>query len=187
MVPPGSHPRKDLREPEGALQIPPLRFASVGMTRGGWLLFGWLATGMDRVTTATSRTLQIPPLRFAPVGMTRGGRLLFGRLATGMDRVTNRDFANTADPSTTLRFGRDDKGRVVTFRKAGDWDEQTYEPLLREHCSSTTLRFGRDDKGRVWSWLEKPQIPPRPLKIKFRQPSLSATDDSTRTCRHAYL
>jgi hypothetical protein len=41
-----SLPRKDLREPEGALQIPPLRFASVGMTRGeGWLwlelLAGW--------------------------------------------------------------------------------------------------------------------------------------------------
>jgi hypothetical protein len=28
----------------------------------------------------------------------------------------------TADPSTALRFGRDDKGRGVTFRKVNDWD-----------------------------------------------------------------
>jgi hypothetical protein len=30
----GTLPRKDGREPQGALQIPPLRFAPVGMTRG---------------------------------------------------------------------------------------------------------------------------------------------------------
>ena len=30
----GSLPRKDLREPQGALQIPPLRCASLGMTKG---------------------------------------------------------------------------------------------------------------------------------------------------------
>jgi len=29
------------------LQIPPLRYASVGMTRGEWLLFGRVATWMD--------------------------------------------------------------------------------------------------------------------------------------------
>jgi len=28
----------------------------------------------------------------------------------------------TADPSTSLRFGRDDKGRAVTFRKVSDLD-----------------------------------------------------------------
>jgi hypothetical protein len=31
-------------------QVPPLRFAPVGMTREGRLLFGRLTTGMDRVT-----------------------------------------------------------------------------------------------------------------------------------------
>ena len=84
--------------------------------------------------------------------MTRGGWLLIGRLATGMDRVTNRYFANTADPSTALRSGRDDKGRVVTYRKASDWDGQSYEPLLREHCRSlhcASLRFGMTRGG----WL----------------------------------
>jgi hypothetical protein len=32
-VHPGLAPRKDLREPQCALQIPPLRYATVGMTR----------------------------------------------------------------------------------------------------------------------------------------------------------
>ena len=68
--------------------------------------------------------LQLPPLRFASVGMTRGGRLLFGVLATWMDRVTNGYFARTADPSTSLRFGRDDKGRAVCFKKVNQWMKQ---------------------------------------------------------------
>jgi hypothetical protein len=34
MVHLGALPRKALREPQGALQIPPLRYATVGMTRG---------------------------------------------------------------------------------------------------------------------------------------------------------
>jgi len=45
---------------------------------------------------------------------------------------------------------RDDKGRVVTFRKASDWDGQSYEPLFREHCRpSTALRsgFGNNHEG----------------------------------------
>ena len=64
MVHPGLLPRKDLREPQGALQIPPLRFASVGITRGeGWLRLEWLRDGEKP---------QVPPLRYAPVGMTRG-------------------------------------------------------------------------------------------------------------------
>ena len=33
--------------------------------------------------------------------------------------------AATADPSTALRSGRDDKGRTVTFRKDGDSDGQS--------------------------------------------------------------
>jgi hypothetical protein len=39
-----------------------------------------------------------------------------------MDDVKCGYSAKTADPSTTLRSGRDDKGRVVTFRKSGDMD-----------------------------------------------------------------
>jgi hypothetical protein len=45
-VHPGLAPRKDLREPQCALQIPPLRYATVGMTRGmGWLRLEWLQDG----------------------------------------------------------------------------------------------------------------------------------------------
>ena len=48
------------------------------------------------------REPQVPPLRYAPVGMTRVVGWSFdqhGMLVEG-----------TAGPSTTLRFGRDDKG-----------------------------------------------------------------------------
>src|ERR1700733_6043850 len=46
-------------------QVPPLRYAPVGMTKGGAVTFirsceiGW-----------TEKKQQVPPLRFAPVGMT---------------------------------------------------------------------------------------------------------------------
>ena len=77
---------------------------------------------MDGVRAATPQQLQIPPLRCAPVGMTRVGWLLSGRMATWMDGVKSGYSAATADPSTALRFGRDDKGKAVTFRKGGDLD-----------------------------------------------------------------
>jgi hypothetical protein len=49
MVHLGALPRKDLREPQGALQIPPLRYASVGMTRGeGLLRLEWLRDGFSK-------------------------------------------------------------------------------------------------------------------------------------------
>jgi hypothetical protein len=53
-------------------QVPPLRYASVGMTKGGVVTFirscqiGW-----------TEKKLQVPPLRFAPVGMTKDGVVTF--------------------------------------------------------------------------------------------------------------
>jgi hypothetical protein len=46
----------------GALQIPPLRFAPVGMTKGR----GALSLKVD----AADDEQQVPPLRFASVGMT---------------------------------------------------------------------------------------------------------------------
>ena len=53
----------------------------------------------------------------------------------------------TADPSTSLRFGRDDKGRGVTqVEVVAGWRE-TADP-------STSLRFGRDDKGRGVTQVE---------------------------------
>jgi hypothetical protein len=39
-----------------------------------------------------------------------------------MDGVKSGHSATTADPSTALRFGRDDNGKAVTFRKGGDLD-----------------------------------------------------------------
>ena len=42
----------------------------------------------------------------------------------------------TADPSTALRSGRDDKGRGVTFRKVSDLDGQCFEWLGCEDWKS---------------------------------------------------
>jgi hypothetical protein len=39
-----------------------------------------------------------------------------------MNRVKSGYSAKTADPSTALRSGRDDKGSAVTFRKVSDLD-----------------------------------------------------------------
>jgi hypothetical protein len=58
---------------ERALQVPPFRFAPVGMTKWRWLaepwrrLFGWRVLRV----VAAERALQVPPFRFAPVGMTK--------------------------------------------------------------------------------------------------------------------
>jgi hypothetical protein len=70
----------------GALQIPPLRFAALGMTRVGRLRSVGVATWMDGFRSGYSAATA-DPLRFAPVGMTRVGRLRSGRVATWMDGV----------------------------------------------------------------------------------------------------
>jgi hypothetical protein len=76
-------------------QVPPLRYASVGMT----ILFeGWGVIG--KIREGPRSALQIPPLRFASVGMTKGGLALSVKNGVVDDR--------TAGPSAALRFGRDD-------------------------------------------------------------------------------
>jgi hypothetical protein len=60
----------------GELQIPPLRFAPVGMTKFRVALSVRVAIGMGEP--------QIPPLRFAPVGMTKFRVALSVRVAIGM-------------------------------------------------------------------------------------------------------
>src|ERR1700733_3763713 len=109
-------------------QVPPLRFASVGMT----LLFE-VEVSEGKLGSADGRTAdpstahrsgrddkegggdfskewlvgeeqQVPPLRFASVGMT----LLF-EVEVSDGKLGSAD-GRTADPSTSLRFGRDDKG-----------------------------------------------------------------------------
>jgi hypothetical protein len=59
------------------------------------------------------REPQISPLRFASVEMTKGRFVAFLNIDC---------WGRTADPSTALRFGRDDKGRVVAFFRSCDWD-----------------------------------------------------------------
>jgi hypothetical protein len=87
---------------------------------------------------------------YAPVGMTRGVRLRFGRLATSMDfgykqllcevalmicmrlsvrRAANVVVARSAKQEIRVRLGRDDMGRVVTFRKGSDLDGPGYKRL----------------------------------------------------------
>ena len=43
-----------------------------------------------------------------------------------MDGVRSGYAARTADPSTTLRFGRDDKGRVITHLKICESDRELF-------------------------------------------------------------
>jgi hypothetical protein len=48
--------------------------------------------------------------------------MLVTLIATRMAGVMYDYFVKTAGPSPSLRFGRDDKGRVGQFRKICDWD-----------------------------------------------------------------
>jgi hypothetical protein len=82
--------------------------------------------------------------------MTRGVGLRFGKLATWMDKVESGYFATTADPSTTLRSGRDDKGRGLRFGRLATWMDKVESGYFATTADpSTTLRSGRDDKGRA--------------------------------------
>jgi hypothetical protein len=110
----------------GALQIPPLRFASVGMTRGGRLLLARLATWMDGIRSGYAARTADPSttLRFGRDD--KGRALLLASLATWMDGIRSGYAARTADPSTALRFGRDDKGRAVTHLKVCESDREFF-------------------------------------------------------------
>ena len=68
---------------------------------------------------------------------TRIGDISPRPLATRMDGVRSGYPAKTADPSTALRSGRDDKGGAVTFRRNCDSDGQNSESLSREDCNAT--------------------------------------------------
>jgi hypothetical protein len=78
--------RKHFQEGSAELQIPSLRFATVGMTKGrvalsreGWFVAEKNSTRLDYATFCRKKHFQegsaepqIPPLRFATVGMTKG-------------------------------------------------------------------------------------------------------------------
>jgi hypothetical protein len=87
-----------LREPRGALQIPPLRFAPVGMTRREGIISGRSATGIDRLRLVACAKTADPS---TSAGMTRGEGIVSGRSATGIDRLRFVAYAKTADPSTS--------------------------------------------------------------------------------------
>ena len=81
-----------------------------------------------------------------------GQRLRSVGVATGMDGVRIGYSAATADPSTALRSGRDDKGRAATFRKDGDSDGRSWE----HYCAFlpqlfTHFRRGKPGKGKLRS------------------------------------
>jgi hypothetical protein len=85
---------KHFQEGSAELQIPPLRFATVGMTKG--------RGAFSASSSLWKRGPQIPPLRFATVGMTKGRGAFQPAVVCGR---------GTADPSASLRYGRDDKGK----------------------------------------------------------------------------
>src|ERR1700689_1646187 len=76
---------------------------------------------------------QISPLRYAPVEMTKG-RVV-------MARSRGLGYGQTADLSTALRSGRDDKGK-------GRYGPQQRPRYGQTADLSPALRSGRDDKGK---------------------------------------
>jgi hypothetical protein len=72
------------------MQIPPLRYAPVGMTKGEAALSVEIDLWMME--------LQIPPLRYAPVGMTKGGAALSVGIGLWM--------MGTADPSGGASYSK---------------------------------------------------------------------------------
>src|ERR1700733_5465341 len=82
--------------PRGALQIPPLRYASVGMTKG--------RVALSSRFDAADDEQEVPPLRSGWHVCLRVG-VCYGEFGRAEGR--------TAGPSTTLRFGRDDNSAWV--------------------------------------------------------------------------
>src|ERR1700679_1167610 len=94
------------------------------------------AIWMDGSGAVTPQGLQIPPLRYAPVGMTKD-RAVTSRNVRDLDGRIRRGYsARTADPSTALRSGRDDKGEGGYFseRSRFGWTDQVRS--LRRDCRS---------------------------------------------------
>ena len=112
-----THP--EFRSPRGILQIPPLRTAPVGMTRVGCWRHAESVIGRNGPSGLFHpQQLRIPPLRCAPVGMTRVGCWRHSRICYWEGRTELALLsAATADPSTALRSGRDDKGRVLAAQQ----------------------------------------------------------------------
>jgi hypothetical protein len=76
-----------------------------------------------------------------------------------------RAAGRTADPSTSLRSGRDDKGRTVTFRKSGYSDDGVKSGYSATTADpSTSLLSGRDDKGRTVTFRKKGDSDGRSLR-----------------------
>jgi hypothetical protein len=81
-------------------------------------------------------------------GVDSNGSLLRVASQEAFEKAARR----TADPSTSLRSGRDDKGRTVAFRKVSDLDGQSYERTLCEDRGSL-LRFAPAGMTRGEGWL----------------------------------
>jgi hypothetical protein len=80
------------------LQIPPLRYAPVGMTKGGAALSFRFDAADDKQ--------QVPPLRYAPVGMT----LLFGNARSGFqDELSSRPERGGVERSAVAFSGSGEK------------------------------------------------------------------------------
>jgi hypothetical protein len=79
-------------------QVPPLRYAPVGMTKGRTVLpFGFVTADGEQ---------QVPPLRYAPVGMT----LLFGNARSGFqDEVSSRPERSGVERSAVAFSGSGEK------------------------------------------------------------------------------
>jgi hypothetical protein len=116
--------------------------APVRMTRGEGLLSGRVALGWAAWGRLLGEDCRSLPL----VGMTRGEGLLSGRVAARMGSVGPAARRRLQIPPV----GRDDKGRVDTFRNDRDLDGQRGTGLSATTVDPSTALLrssGQDDKG----------------------------------------
>ena len=134
---------KHLHERSAELQIPPLRCAPVGMTKGRGALPLRVAAGKKK--------LQIPPLRCAPVGMTKGRGTLPLRVVAGKKKLQ-------IPPLRCAPVGMT-KGRGALPLRVVAGKKKLQIPPLR--CAPVGMTKGRGALPlRVVAGKKKLQIPP---------------------------
>jgi hypothetical protein len=122
--------------PRGALQIPPLRFATVGMTKGRAAL-------PFRFDHADDEQ-QVPPLRYAPVGMTPLLGTNKERLSYGRDDTSGRNEQMNEKRDGISAIGLDGYGGSFHANR---------KLYAGHHSRKHAHREQSGDSGRSHSWL----------------------------------
>ena len=162
-----------MRSPRGALQIPPLRYAPVGMT----ILF---ENGFPRFHEG-SVELQIPPLRYASVGMTKGRAAFLLRISC-VDGRNSRSPFDFAQGRLSTAVGMTKGRAALPLRFDAAADEQQVPVRLR---SGQALHYATPDF--LWNLMALVDLMGLSLterRIEFVEP-LSSTGNRGYGAPHA--